>query len=126
MNGGVTRTDKDIMETVETVVFADRIVKRFLDGTAQAIPIAPRAARENQAISTEDAGPHHRSQGGRVVLFLPEPVTEDDLLIDAVARARSVRRHRARRRSILWLEENFGTLVFVTGLLVLAWLVAAK
>jgi len=111
---------------MENLVFADLIVKRFVDRTAQAIPVGPRTAHRKQAASAGDARPYRRGQSGRVVLFLPGPVTEDDLFTDAIAHARGVRRHKARRRYIRWLEDNCGTVVFVAGLFVLAWLVSAK
>lgn len=111
---------------MENLTFTDLIVKRFIDQTTQAIPTAPPSACRNEAIAPTDARSYHRSQSDCVLLFLPGPVTESDLLTESIERSRSIRRHRARRRRTRWLEDNFGTLVFVTGLFVLAWFIAAK
>jgi hypothetical protein len=111
---------------MENLILADLIVGRFVDQATQAIPIAAPSGLRDEVIASTDARSCHRSQSGRVVLFLPGPVTEDDLLTDNIRRSRSIRRHKFRRRRIRWLEENFGTVVFVTGLFVLAWFIAAK
>jgi hypothetical protein len=110
---------------MEKLTFMDLIVERFVDQTTQAILPAPPGAPRDEAISADPRSYHH-SQSARVVLFLPGPVTEDDLLLDSIRRSRSIRRHKVRRRRTRWLEENCGTLVFVTGLFVLAWFIAAK
>ena len=111
---------------MENIILTDLIISRFVDQATQAIPIAAPSGFRGGVIASRDARSCHRSQSGRVVLFLPGPVTEDDLLTDSIRRSRSIRRHKVRRRRIKRLEENFGTVVFVTGLFVLAWFIAAK
>jgi len=61
-----------------------------------------------------------------VVLFLPGPVTKADLLRENLIRAAIIRRRRRLRTHTRWCKENVGTIVFVIGLLVLAWFVAAR
>jgi hypothetical protein len=107
-------------------VFATVNLKSSVGRTAQPIPIAPRTGNEREAMSADNPRPYHRGQKGRVILFLPGPITEDDLFTDAIAHARRLRRYKAHHKRMQWLEENLGTLVFVAGLFVLAWFVAAK
>lgn len=67
-----------------------------------------------------------RSNRERVVLFVPEPVTEARLLRENVKRATTIRLRQRRRRRLRWLTDNIGTIVFVMGLFVVAWFVAAS
>jgi hypothetical protein len=60
-----------------------------------------------------------------VVLFLPRPVTKADLLREKFVCAATIRRRRRRRKLTKWCTGNAGTVVFVIGLFVLAWFVAA-
>ena len=91
---------------------------------AEAISVVSHAPSEGEA-RFRSAGPI-RSERASVVLFLPGPVTEADLLADRIRCARSMRRHRIRRRRTEWLKANIGVLVFVIGLFALTWLVADK
>src|SRR5512146_638215 len=61
----------------------------------------------------------------RVVLFLPTPVTEGDLLREKLYHS-TIARQRQRRRGRRWITENAGSIVFVSALLVLAWLLSAR
>lgn len=94
------------------------------DSSDQAIFVASKIARGTKA--DYEADRPSRSKRKDVVLFLPGPVTEYDLLMDSMRRARSRRKYKARRRRIQWLKENIGALIFVTGLLTLTWFVTAK
>ena|SRR6266436_1996513 len=60
-----------------------------------------------------------------VVLFLPGPVTKADLLRENLIRAATIRRRRRRRTLTKWCTDNVGTLLFIIGLFVIAWFVAA-
>jgi hypothetical protein len=84
-------------------------------------PVAPRTeTRKASNIQKPD-----RTSRERVILFVPGPITEADLLRENFRHARSIRLHQRRRKRFRWLRDNVGTLVFVMGLLVLAWFVAA-
>ena len=84
--------------------------------------LAPRTeARKAGAVRNSD-----RSRRERVVLFVPGPVTEADLLRENVKHARTIRLRQRRRKRFQWLSDNVGTIVFVIGLMVLAWFVTAS
>jgi hypothetical protein len=68
----------------------------------------------------------NRSSHERVVLFVPGPITEADLLRESVKHASTIRLRQRRRKRFRWLRDNVGTIVFVIGLLVLTWFVAAS
>ena len=90
----------------------------------EAISVVSHAARVGEA-RVRSAG-SVCSERASVVLFLPGPVTEADLLADHIRCARRMRRHKIRRRRTEWLRANIGILVFVIGLFALTWLVADK
>lgn len=87
--------------------------------------IDPPATPRNTACDESIVRKSDRSNRERVVLFAPGPITEDDLLRENLKRAATIRQRRWRRRRFRWLTDNAGTIVFVMGMLVLAWLVAA-
>jgi hypothetical protein len=85
-------------------------------------PVAPRiAAPKASNIPTSD-----RNSLERVILFVPRPITEADLLRENVRHAKTIRQRQRRRKRFRWLRDNVGTIVFVIGLLVLTWFVAAS
>ena len=108
INRGSKFADGTIPENPNESPDADVRADTRRDETAPVVPGFPGSKCEN------------------VVLFLPGPVTEDDLLADRIRSARRMRRHRVRRKRTQWLEANIGILVFVIGLLALTWLVADK
>ena len=61
-----------------------------------------------------------------VVLFVPKPITEADLLKENVKHAKTVRFRQRRRKRFRWFRDNVGTIVFVIGLFVLTWFVASS
>jgi hypothetical protein len=73
-----------------------------------------------------DVGKSDRRNRDRVVLFLPGPVTESDLLREKLYHSAAARRRQQRRVRTRWIAENAGTIVFVSVLLVLAWWVSAR
>ena len=79
---------------------------------------------ENVALKTAALPQSGLSDSQRVVLFLPDPVTEDDLLKENLKRAATFRRRRLGRGPSRWLAENAGVIVFAIALLALAWIVA--
>ncbi len=85
----------------------------------------PAVASRNVPRKASDVGEFDRGSGERVVLFAPRPVAEAALLREDIKRGATIRRSRGRRRRFRWLTDNAGTIVFVIGLLVLAWFVGA-
>jgi len=61
-----------------------------------------------------------------VILFLPRPVTEYELLMDSIKHAGSLRQHKACSRRTRWLKENIGALIFVIALFALTWFIATR
>jgi hypothetical protein len=95
---------------------------RLFSITQREIPEPIKATVENADQAIRDTA----GASDQVVLFLPGPVTRADLHRENLRRAATIRRRRRRSTRAKWCEENAGTLMFVTGLLVLAWLVAAR
>ena len=85
-------------------------------------PVAPRT----EACKAGNIRNSDRNSRERVVLFVPGPITEADLLRENVKHARTIRLRQRRRKRFRWLRDNVGTIVFVIGLLVLTWFVAAS
>jgi hypothetical protein len=115
------RTDLTTMEGIARDL-SDKVREddRIFEAVSGGPNMAPAARADCQA---DRFG---RSESTKVVLFLPRPVTEEDLLTDRIRRARSLRRHKASSRRRRWLKENVGTLVFVFALFALTWFVTAK
>ncbi len=94
------------------------------DGEAQP---AVETIKENLERRLERASrADDRSAGGsheRVVLFVPGPITEADLLRENVKHAGTIRLRQRRRTRFRPLTDNAGTIAFVIFLLVLAWFV---
>jgi hypothetical protein len=85
-------------------------------------PPAPRTeARKASAVRDSD---HSGRQ--RVVLFVPRPITEADLLKENVKHARTIKLRQRQRKRFRWLSDNAGTILVVLGLMVLAWFVGAN
>lgn len=61
-----------------------------------------------------------------MALFLPGPVTKQDLLMDGIRCARNRRLGKIRRRRIQWLKENVGALIFIIDLFAFTWFVTAR
>jgi hypothetical protein len=96
------------------------------DLNGPAASMDPPAAPKSEAYKPRSIRRSDRSSRKRVVLFLPGPVTEADLLAENMRRAASIKQRQLRRRRTRWLRDNVGTVVFVIGLLVLTWFVAAS
>lgn len=86
----------------------------------------PPAASKSEAYKPRNIRKSDRSSRNRVILFLPGPVTEADLLAENIRRAASIKQRQLRRRRTRWLRDNVGAVVFVVGLLVLTWFVAVS
>jgi hypothetical protein len=86
--------------------------------------MSPSGATENVVLKTSALPKSGFSNSDRVVLFLPGPVTEADVLRENLKRAATFRRRRLRRDRYRWLAENAGVIVFAIALLALAWVVA--
>jgi hypothetical protein len=85
-------------------------------------PVAPRpSTRKASNIRNSD-----RNSLERVILFVPRPITEADLLRANARHARTIRERQRRHKHFRWLRDNVGTIVFVIGLLVLTWFLAAS
>jgi hypothetical protein len=95
-----------------------------MDPSVATEAVATTFPTENMAFKTAALPQSGLSDSERVVLFLPDPVTEDDLLKENLKRAATFRRRRLGRGRSRWLAENAGVIVFAIGLLALAWIVA--
>lgn len=114
----------------------DAIVEDFSEPSADPLRAGPQT--EPVASASPSAAPRdlagetgivrksdHRSRK-HVVLFAPGPITEADLHKANRKFAATLKQRRRRAKRLRWLADNAATIVFVTGLLVLVWLVAAK
>jgi hypothetical protein len=95
-----------------------------MDPSVATEAVATTVPTENVALKSAALPQSGLSDSQRVVLFLPDPVTEDDLLRENLKRAATFRRRRLRRGRSRWLAENAGVIVFAIALLALAWIVA--
>ena len=114
----------------ETIVESfDEPVEGTLREDNQSSPAALMDSPETLGTEARKAGNvrnSNRSSHERVVLFVPGPITEADLLRESVKHASTIRLRQRRRKRFRWLRDNVGTIVFVIGLLVLTWFVAAS
>jgi hypothetical protein len=114
----------------ETIVESfDEPVEGTLREDDQSSPAALMDSPETLGTEARKAGNvrnSNRSSHERVVLFVPGPITEADLLRESVKHASTIRLRQRRRARFRWLRDNVGTIVFVIGLLVLTWFVAAS
>jgi len=119
-------TDETIVESFDkplerTLREDDQISPQSSPAALMDSPVAPRT----EARKAGDIRNSNRNSHERVVLFVPGPITEADLLRENVKHARTIRLRQRRRKRFRWLRDNVGTVVFVIGLLVLSWFVAA-
>jgi hypothetical protein len=116
--------------THETIVedFVERLESTLHEGdriTPAAVFTDPPVA-DTEVRSTRDIRNPACKSRERVVLFVPRPITEADLLKENVKRAKTIRFRQRRRKRFRWFRDNVGTIVFVIGLFVLTWFVTSS
>jgi hypothetical protein len=115
---------------------AERTIENFLRAAAQPIPIGDtdkRAACASKAVVGTDLAydasvvrASDRIRRERVILFAPGPVTETELRRENLRRAEVLRQRHRRRKHLRWFRNNAVSIVVVSVLLVMAWLVANR
>jgi len=121
------QADETIVESFDEPV--EGTLREDNQSSPQSSPAALMDSPETLGTEARKAGNvrnSNRSSHERVVLFVPGPITEADLLRESVKHASTIRLRQRRRKRFRWLRDNVGTIVFVIGLLVLTWFVAAS